>query len=163
MGVIWDHNIGKYGVAEENNEWPKISRGSVYIQCTGYKSENRVFCNYNLPCKCWLPFSMLFITAAYAKCQPKILADIHVIFSQTWMNTFAPYHHRISLEQNLTIRSHDVWKEEHFCNCADTSIHLSLTRSAQPSGQLFLYLLNEFNSLWSEFTKGIIALTVGYP
>ena len=53
----------------------------------------------------------------------------------------------ISLEQNLTIRSHDGGKEGHFCNCGDTSIHLPLTRSAQPSGQLSLYLLNEFNSL----------------
>ena len=67
------------------------------------------------------------------------------------------------LERNLTIRSHDSGKERHFGNCGDTSIHLPLTRSAQPSGQLSLYLLNEFNSLWSEFTKGIIALTVGYP
>ena len=53
----------------------------------------------------------------------------------------------ISLEQNLTIRSHNGGKEGHFCNCGDTSIHLPLTRSAQPSGQLSLYLLNEFNSL----------------
>ena len=53
----------------------------------------------------------------------------------------------ISLEQNLTIRSHDGGKEGHFCKSGDTSIHLPLTRSAQPSGQLSLYLLNEFNSL----------------
>ena len=33
----------------------------------------------------------------------------------------------ISLEQNLTIRSHDGGKEGHFCNCGDTSIHLPLT------------------------------------
>ena len=58
----------------------------------------------------------------------------------------------VSLEQNLTIRSHDCGKEGHFCNCGDTSIHLPLTRSAQPSGQLSLFLLNEFNSLWGEFT-----------
>ena len=42
------------------------------------------------------------------------------------------YH--ISLEQNLTIKSHDGGKEGHFCDCGDTSIHLPLTRSAQPSG-----------------------------
>ena len=53
----------------------------------------------------------------------------------------------ISLEQNLTNRSHDGGKEGHFCNCGDTSVHLPLTRSAQPLGQLSLYLLNEFNSL----------------
>ena len=44
----------------------------------------------------------------------------------------------ISLEQNLTIRSHDGGKEGHFCNCGDTSIHLPLTRGTQPSGQLSL-------------------------
>ena len=43
-----------------------------------------------------------------------------------------------SLEQNLTIRSHDGGKEGHFYNCGDTSIHLPLTRSAQQSGQLSL-------------------------
>ena len=53
----------------------------------------------------------------------------------------------ISLGQNLTTRSHDCGKEGHLSNCGDTSIHLPLTRSAQPSGQLPLYLLNEFNSL----------------
>ena len=53
----------------------------------------------------------------------------------------------ISLEQNLTIRSRDGGKEGHFCNCGDTSNPLPLTRSAQPSGQLSLYLLNELNIL----------------
>ena len=57
------------------------------------------------------------------------------------------YQLHISLEQNLTIRSHDGGKKGHFCHCGDTSIHLPLTRSAQPLGQLSLYLLNEFNSL----------------
>ena len=41
----------------------------------------------------------------------------------------------ISLEQNLTIRSHDGVKEGHFCNCGDISIQLPLTRGTQPSGQ----------------------------
>ena len=69
----------------------------------------------------------------------------------------------ISLEQNLTIRSHDGGKEGYFCNCGDTSIHLPLTRNAQPSGQLSLYLLNEFNIVYEvNLYEGIIALTVGY-
>ena len=53
----------------------------------------------------------------------------------------------MSLRRNLTIKSHDHEKEGHFCNCRGISIHLPLTRGVQPSGQLSLYLLNDFNSL----------------
>ena len=35
----------------------------------------------------------------------------------------------ISLEQNLTIRSHDGGKGGHFCNCHKISIHLQSKRS----------------------------------
>ena len=68
----------------------------------------------------------------------------------------------ISLTQNLTIRSHEQGKKGHFCHCSDTNIHLPLARSAQPSGQLSLYLLNDLSGLWSEFTRGIIAPTFGH-
>ena len=51
------------------------------------------------------------------------------------------YTPHISLEQNLTIRSHDGGKEGHFCNCGDTSILLPLTRGTQLPGN---YPLNKF-------------------
>ena len=57
-------------------------------------------------------------------------------FCQTLCARFNIQH--ISLEQNLTIRSHDGGKEGHFCNRGDTSIHLPLTRTTEPSGQLSL-------------------------
>ena len=66
------------------------------------------------------------------------------------------------LTQNLTINSHDGGKGGHFCYHNGISNHLPLTRGVQPSGQLSLYLLNDLSSLFSEFTKGIIALTVGH-
>ena len=68
----------------------------------------------------------------------------------------------ISLRQNSTIKSHDGGKGGHFCKCDGITIHLQLTRGVPLVGQLFLYLLNDFNSLCSEFTKGIIALAVGH-
>ena len=52
-----------------------------------------------------------------------------------------------SLRQNLTTKTHDHRKQGHFCNCRGTNTHLPLTRDAQPSGQLSLYLLNYLNSL----------------
>ena len=55
-----------------------------------------------------------------------------------------------------------VGKRGYFGNHKVISYHLQLTRGAQPPRQLFIYLLNDINSLWSEFTKGIIALAVGY-
>ena len=44
----------------------------------------------------------------------------------------------MSLEQYLTIRSHDGGNEGHISNCGDISIHMPLTRGAQPSGHLSL-------------------------
>ena len=67
----------------------------------------------------------------------------------------------ISLRQNSTIKSHDGGKGGHFCHCDGKSINLQLTRGVPLVGQLSLYLLNDFNSLCSEFTKGIIAPPVG--
>ena len=56
------------------------------------------------------------------------------------------------LRQNVTIKSHDRGKRGYFGNHNVISCYLQLTRGAQPSGQLSLYLLNDINSLWSEFT-----------
>ena len=67
----------------------------------------------------------------------------------------------ISLRQNSTIKSHDSGKGGYFCKCDSKSINLQLTRGVPLVGQLHLYLLYDFNSLFSEFTKGIIALPVG--
>ena len=63
----------------------------------------------------------------------------------------------ISLRLNLTIKSHELGNEGHFCNCSGTSIHLPLTRGSQPLGQLSLNLLNNLDFLWREFSKGMIA------
>ena len=66
------------------------------------------------------------------------------------------------LRQISTIKSVDRGKRGYFGNHKVISYHLQLTRGAQPSGQSSLYLLNDINSLWSEFTKVIIALAVGH-
>ena len=67
----------------------------------------------------------------------------------------------ISLRQNSTIKSHDGEKRGHFCHCDGKGIKLQLTRGVPLVGQSSLYLLNDFNSLCIEFTKGIIVLPVG--
>ena len=63
------------------------------------------------------------------------------------------------LRPNSTIKSYDGGKGGYICNFWKMSIHLHLTY-ASLSGQLSLYLLNDFKNLSSELTKGIIALTV---
>ena len=65
-------------------------------------------------------------------------------------------------EENSTIKSYDGEKGGHFCHCNGKSINSKLARGVPLVGQLSLYLLNDFNSLCSEFTKGIIALPVGH-
>ena len=69
--------------------------------------------------------------------------------------------HHIFVRQNLTVKSHDGGKGGHFCQCDGKSINLQLTRGVPLVRQLSLYLLNDFKSLLSEFTKGIMALAVG--
>ena len=54
--------------------------------------------------------------------------------------------HHISLEQNLTIRSHDGGKEGHFCNCGDTSIHFTTRRR----------LAGHYYSLKSDFLREVL-------
>ena len=68
----------------------------------------------------------------------------------------------IFLRHISTIKSHDREKGGYFVNHKVISYHLQLTRGAQPTGQLSLYLLNDIKSLWREFTKGTIALVVGH-
>jgi len=57
------------------------------------------------------------------------------------------------MRQISTIKSHDRRKRGYFGNHKVISYHLQLSRGAKPPRQLFLYLLNDINSL-CEFTKG---------
>ena len=60
----------------------------------------------------------------------------------------------ILLRHNSTIKSHDGGNGGHFCKCIDIGINLQLARGDPLVGQLFLYLLNDLNSSFSNFTKG---------
>jgi len=67
----------------------------------------------------------------------------------------------ILLEKILIIKSHDGGNGGHFCHSNVISHYLTLTSGAPLVGQLSFYLPNDLSSLWSKFTKGIIALPVG--
>ena len=90
------------------------------------------------------------------------ITSIWFVRAPSWVFSDIFLHQTQVPEAKFNRQSDDHGKEGHFWSCKGTNTHLPLTRDAQPSGQLSLYLLNDLNSLWSEFTKGIIALTVGH-
>ena len=125
-------------MAELENFWPRV-RPKTGNELEPRRSKKKPAYS--------LLFALPLSQALTQMVKPFLKDNINCFRSTNLLRTFEGKQYHISLEQNLTIRSHDSGKEGHFCNCGDTSIHLPLTRSAQPSGQLSLYLLNEFNSL----------------